>query len=109
MENYMARLPEEFQKEVTDVLMQEERESLHNWEAQQIIVKQKEQTIAQYVSETILTTRWYLVNGIIEDLKNSIQTDPEADNAETLSLAMDYYRLVNSFSKKLGRVMSRYN
>ncbi len=109
MEQYMARLPEEFQKEVTDVLMQEERESLHNWEAQQIIVKQKEQTIEQYVSETILTMRWYLVNGIIEELKNSIQTEPEADNGETLSLAMDYYRLVNSFSKKLGRVMSRYN
>ena len=109
MEAYMARLPEEFQKEVTDILMQEERESLHNWEAQQIIVKQKEQTISQYVSETILTMRWYLVNRIIEELKNSIQTEPDSDNGETLSLAMDYYRLINSFSLKLGRVMSRYN
>ena len=109
MDQYLARLPEEFQSEVTDILMQEERENLHNWEAQQIIVKQKEQTISQYVSETILTMRWYLVNAIIEEIKSNIQTEPEADNSETLSLAMDYYRLINSFSVKLGRVMSRYS
>ena len=109
MDQYLARLPEEFQKEVTDILMHEERETLHNWEAQSIFVKQKEQSISQYVAETILTLRWYLVHRIIDELKGEISPEPEADNSEPMSLAMDYYRLINSFSQKLGRVMSRYS
>lgn len=109
MEQYLLRIPEAFQGEVTDILMQEERENLHNWEVRQIFVKQKNQTVAQYVSETILTLRWYLVHRIIDELKNSVSAEPESDNTEPLSLAMDYYRLINSFSAKLGRVMSRYN
>ena len=31
------------------------------------------------------------------------------DNTDSLSLAMDYYKLINSFSTILGRVMSRYS
>jgi len=108
-EQYLQQLPDEFQPEVTNILMQEERETLDNWEVRQIYVKQKDQTVAQYVSETILTLRWFLVSGIIEELKSSISSEPEADNTEPLSLAMDYYKLINSFSQKLGRVMSRYN
>ncbi|HEX8562423.1 MAG TPA: DNA primase [Flavobacterium sp.] len=109
IDQYLAQLRPEFQQEVTDILMQEERETLHNWEAQNIIVKLKDQSIGQYVSETILTLRWYLVDRIIEELKDSISVEPDADNAEPLAMAMDYYKLINSFSQKLGRVMSRYN
>lgn len=108
LDQYLQRLPEEFQHEVTSILMAEEREKLDNWEVKQIYVKQKDQTIGQYVSETILTLRWFLVSGIIEELKSSISPEPEADNTEPLSLAMDYHKLINSFSRKLGRVMSRY-
>ncbi len=109
IEQYLAQLQPQFAKEVTDILMQEEREALHNWEAQNIIVKLKDQSISQYVSETILTLRWYLVDRIIEELKDSISREPDSDNSEPLSMAMDYYKLINSFSHKLGRVMSRYN
>lgn len=108
-EHYLMHLAPELAQEVTDILMQEERDLLHNWEGQNIIVKQKDQTISQYVSETILTMRWFLVDRIIEELKGELSSDPEVDNAETLSMAMDYYKLINSFSSKLGRVMSRYS
>ncbi|CAM3458608.1 DNA primase [Flavobacterium longum] len=108
LDQYLQRLPEEFQHEVTSILMAEEREKLDNWEVKQIYVKQKDQSIGQYVSETILTLRWFLVSGIIEELKSSISPEPDADNSEPLSLAMDYHKLINSFSRKLGRVMSRY-
>jgi len=107
MEHYLMRLAPEQAQEVTDILMNEEQDVLHNWEGQNIIVKQKDQTISQYVSETILTLRWFLVDKIIEELKGSVSAD--ADNSETLSMAMDYYKLINSFSAKLGRVMSRYS
>lgn len=109
-EQYLMRLDPEPAREVTNILMDEEREALHNWEAQQIIVKEKSQTIAQYVQETILTLRWYLVDKIISELKNSLSTaTPETDNTETLTMAMDYQKLINTFSLKLGRVMSRYS
>jgi DNA primase len=103
----LSQLQPEFSSEVTDILMHDEQMALHNWDAKQIVVKLKNQTIAQYVSETILTMRWFLVDKIIEDLKSGIS--PDEDNSETLSMAMDYYKLINTFSKKLGRVMSRYN
>ena len=109
MEQYLMRLNPEIAQEVTSILMNEEREVLHNWESQHIIVKQKDTTIPQYVTETILTLRWYWVNNIIEDLKVKITSDPVEDNTETLSMVMDYLGLTSMFSKKLGRVMSRYS
>ena len=109
IEHYLIHLKPEFASQVTDILMQEEREKLHNWEGQDIIVKEKEHTIAQYVSETILTLRWYLVHRIIDEITTGISQDPNADNSESLSMAMDYYKLINAFSAKLGRVLSRYN
>ena len=109
IEHYLMQLPQEFAQEVTDILMEDEKLALHDWGAQNIFVKQKNQTISQYVSETILTMRWYLVDKIIEELKGSILPDPTVDNSDTMSLAMDYSKLINSFSMKLGRVMSRYS
>lgn len=109
IEQYLMRLDPELAREVTNILMEDEREALHNWEVQQIIVKQKNQTISQYVSETILTLRWFLVDRIINDLKNSLNMEVTADNSEILMMAVDYQKLINTFSKKLGRVMSRYS
>lgn len=109
LDKYLMHLPEELAQEVTTVLMNEEREVLHNWEVQQIYVKQKEATISQYVTETIITLRWYLVNNIIDDLKNSVSNEPETDNSETLEMVMAYLGLTHIFSKNLGRVLSRYN
>jgi DNA primase len=109
IEHYLMQLPQEFAQEVTDILMEDEKLALHDWGGQNIFVKQKNDTISQYVSETILTMRWYLVDKIIEELKGSILPDPSLDNSDTMSLAMDYSKLINSFSMKLGRVMSRYS
>ncbi|WP_281226741.1 DNA primase [Flavobacterium aquiphilum] len=108
-EKYLMHLNSDFAQEVTDILMEDERLVLHNWEGQNIFPKNKNETIAQYVSETILTMRWYLVDKIIEELKNSVSNEPGSDNTEFMSMVMDYYKLINSFSKKLGRVMSRYS
>jgi len=109
IEQYLMHLQPEFAQEVTDILMEDERVILHNWEGQNIFPKTKHDSISQYVTETILTLRWYLVDKIIEEIKGSISSEPDSNNIEPLSMAMDYYKLINSFSKKLGRVMSRYN
>jgi DNA primase len=109
IEHYLMHLPSDFAQEVTDILMADEKVTLHNWEGQNIFPKTKDQGISQYVSETILTLRWYLVDRIIEEIKNSISSEPNSNNIEPLSMVMDYSKLINSFSKKLGRVMSRYS
>ena len=107
LEQYLMHLPPEYAQEVTDILMEDEKLVMHNWEGQNIFPKSKNDTIAQNVSETILTMRWYLVGSIIEELKNSISS--ETDNTEFISMIMDYNTLTTSFSKKLGRVMSRFS
>ncbi len=109
IENYLMRLSPELSQEVTTILMDDEKVSLHNWEAKQIYVKQKDKTVSQYVSETILTLRWFLVNKIIEEIKTNLSKELDCDNSENLSMVMDYSKLVNNFSSKLGRVMSRYS
>jgi DNA primase len=108
LEKYLMHLQPDFAQEVTDILMEDERVVLHNWEGQNIFPKSKNETISQNVSETILTLRWYLVGKIIDELKSSLSSEPDSDNTEPLSLTMDYNTLIHSFSKKLGRVMSRY-
>ena len=108
LEQYLMRLQTDFAREVTDILMEDERVVLHDWQGQNIFPKSKNETIVQNVSETILTMRWYLVGSIIEELKNSILSESNSDNTESMAMIMDYNMLVHSFSKKLGRVMSRY-
>ncbi len=108
LEQYLMHLQSDFAQEVTDILMEDERVILHNWEGQNIFPKSKNDTIVQNVSETILTLRWYLVGRIIEELKSSVLSEVNSDNTEPMSMIMDYNMLIHSFSKKLGRVMSRY-
>ncbi|WP_264522841.1 MULTISPECIES: DNA primase [unclassified Flavobacterium] len=108
LEQYLMRLQPDFAQEVTDILMEDEKLALHDWEGQNIFSKMKHETIAQYVTETIMSMRWFLVDKIIHELKSSIKPD-NSDNTELLSMVVDYSKLVNSFSKKLGRVMSRYH
>lgn len=109
VEQYLMQLSPEMAQEVTSILMEDENMALHNWEVKQIYVKQKDQTIGQYVTETILSLRWFLVNKMIEEMKQTIVNQETADNTETLIMVMDYSKLVSNFSSKLGRVMSRYS
>lgn len=109
LDQYVAQLPPELSATVTGILMQEEREFLHNWESKNILVKDKMQGIAQYVTETILTLRWYWVNKIIDELKKEISPEADSDNSNTLEMIVDYLGLTSVFSKKLGRVISRHS
>ncbi len=108
LEVYLARVAPEFSQEITSIVMDDERENLHNWESQNIFVKTKEQGISQYVSETILTLRWYLVNEMITQMRNSLQQTPAESHLEIVAEVMDYSRLAHNFSERLGRVMSRF-
>lgn len=107
IENFIMPLAPEIAQEITTIIMQNEQQSLHNWEAKNVFVKLKETSIEQYVSETILSLRWYLVQQLINEFKNSI-TPETTDTTTILSNIVDYQKLVHLFSKKLGRVLSVY-
>ncbi|MDP5202172.1 DNA primase [Flavobacterium sp. DG2-3] len=109
LDKYLMHLEPDFAQEVTNILMEDERLTIHNWEGQNIFPKQKSETIEQNVSETIFAMRWYLVSGIIAELKNSLLTNPQEDNSEVLGMVIDYSKLLNNFSKKLGRVVVPYH
>ena len=108
LEDYLKRLDQDMSLHVTNILMEEERETLHNWESQNIFVKQKTDGIGQYTSETILTLRMYLVNTIIEKYKNSLPGAEQDRAFEILSIIMDYTTLMKTFSKRLGQVTTRF-
>jgi DNA primase len=109
LDKYLMHLPPDFAQEVTNILMDDEKSVIHNWEGQNIFPKQKNETIEQNVSDTIFSLRWFLVSKIIHDLKNSLMTDPQEDNSELLMMVVDYQKLLNNFSKKLGRVVVPYH
>ena len=109
LEEYLMNLSSEFAQEVTNIIMENELNELSNWEGRNVFVKMKEVTTAQYVSETILSIRWFLVGQLVEELKHTVSKELDEDNSEHLRMTMDYNGLINSFSKKLGRVLSRYS
>jgi len=108
LENYLQQVKPELTDEITSIIMDDERYNLHNWEKQNIFVKGKDLGVQQYVNETILTLRSYLIFEIIEGLKKKIQENPEKAR-DLLTDVVDYNNLKHTFSSELGRVMSRFS
>ena len=91
--------------QVSSILMEDEKYSLHHWEKKDIYPKSKEHTIAQLVSETILTLRCYLIKKRIATLQKDTEED-QGDHSETLEEIMNYLQLNTLLNKKLNRVLS---
>ncbi|WP_411030249.1 DNA primase [Spongiimicrobium sp. 3-5] len=102
---FMAGLDSDIMDEVSSILMEEEKYTLHNWERKDIYPKDKKQGIAQLVSETILTLRCYLIKRRIAVLQKDTQEANE-DNRETLEEIVNYLQLNKLLNKKLNRVLS---
>lgn len=100
---FMNTLAPDLQQVATDIYMQDEKYYLHEWEEkQQIPVKAKTITVANYTNEHIVDLRWLLLGRLIQDLK--MQVSPEADNMEILMAVNDYNTLVNYLSRKMSRI-----
>tara|TARA_R110002020_G_scaffold152043_1_gene329499 strand:- start:57 stop:707 length:651 start_codon:yes stop_codon:yes gene_type:complete len=90
---------------VTDILMEEEKYSLHDWERNEIYVKEKEHSVSQVVSETILNLRRELVNQKIKELSDAIKEQNPDDVKIDLQDVVDYITLKKVISEKLRRVL----
>lgn len=108
IENYLQQLDNDHSQIVTTILMNEEKEALHNWETKQIYVKSKHQSIAQYVTETIVSLREYLINKLIVEMMNQIPASNEEQIEEIKANINDYNKLKVYLTNKVGRIRSTY-
>ena len=104
---FISSLDQEMANQISSILMEEERYTLHNWESKDIYPKKKETGIAQLVSETILTLRCFLIKKRMQTLqKTTAEQDQERDNRETLEEIINYIQLNKLLNQKLNRVLS---
>ena len=108
IENYLKNLPDQFAQEVTDILMEDERLTLHKWDDQNIFVKQKSETVSQHTSEIIISMREYLINKLILDLMSEFVEKPDSDQEELKVLINDYNKLKVNLTGTIGRIRSTY-
>lgn len=101
---FLSELDTETVQEVSSILMEEERYVLHDWERKDIYPKNKDNGIAQLVSETILTLRCNLIKGRIANLQKD--TEAKTENQEVLEEIMNYLQLNKLLNAKLNRVLA---
>lgn len=101
---------QEISTAVTDILMEEEKYSLSDWEKHDIYVKNKESFLPKLVMDVLYNLRRLLIAEKIHVLKSELQ-EPDAaevdmkDNQETLESIRDYTALKQLLFEKLNRVL----
>ncbi len=95
----------ELSNEITTILMEDERYSLDNWERMNIYPKGKKQSVAQLVSETILSLRCFLIEQKVLEFQQETLRNISEINREVLEEVKDYSGLKMLLSRKLNRVL----
>ena len=89
---------------VTGIIMDDEKYSLHDWERNQIIPKEKAHSIPQLVSQTILSLRCFLIDQKVAAFKEETLNE-NADPRSIMEDVKDYLGLKMLLSRKLGKVV----
>ncbi|MGB5944372.1 MAG: DNA primase, partial [Leeuwenhoekiella sp.] len=103
IDRFINNLEQEEAQLVSDIILNEEKYTLHRWDTKDIYVKQKKTTIDQVVTETILSLRQFYIFLKIEELAENIQ---KAKNSrEVLMEIKDYKTLDQILAHRLQRVL----
>ncbi len=105
VDTFINYLSSEVASQITAILMNEERYTLHDWERNEIHVKKKDMTIAQITSDTILNLRGFLIDQKIKELSEITKETTVKSHQETLQDIMDYIALRRLLSNRLNRVI----
>jgi DNA primase len=108
IDKYISETTPEITEKITSILMLDERETLHKWHLRKIVVDDKNITLEQHVSETILAYRLLLICKMLNENMNKVSQDSTVDNSEILVFNQDYCKLRDVIAKKLGRVLVRF-
>ena len=110
---FMQQLAPELSSDITDILMQDEKYKLDDWERNEIYVKKKANNVAQYVQDVILNLRRNLVNLKIASLMSvfkdsnseALSSNELVSTQDLLEEVMLYQKLKRIISQQLNRVM----
>ena len=105
LENFVNTLDPEVVYEITTILMDDERYSLSDWERKNIFPKAKDKTVAQLVSETILSLRCFLIDQKVMEFQQETINKKDVVNRNILEEVKDYSSLKMLLSRKLNRVL----
>ena len=102
IDNFINDLDSDSSKIVSDILINDDKYKLHDWERKNIYVKKIGSELSQLVNETILNMRRYLIDKKINELQESKKDE---DKLDVLEEVMSYYKLKKMLSARLNRVV----
>jgi len=105
LKDFVNKVDQDMANNVTTILMNDERYQLHDWERKNIFPKEKDQTIGQLVSETILSLRCFLIEQKVGEFKKDTEENRNDVNKNVLDEVMNYSNLKMLLSRKLNRVL----
>jgi len=105
LKNFVNTVNPEIASNITDILMNEERYNLHDWERKNVFPKEKSHSIAQLVNETILSLRCFLIDQKVSEFKQETLDNKSDINKNILEEVKDYSSLKMLLSRKLNRVL----
>ncbi|NNC45516.1 MAG: DNA primase, partial [Winogradskyella sp.] len=101
---FMKNLDQDAAKLVTGILMEDEKYTLHDWERNHIVTKDKTQSVAQLITQTILSLRCHLIEQKVSEFKQELLAETENKNT-IIEYVKDYVGLKMLLSRKLGKVI----
>ena len=102
IDNFINDLDSNSSKIVSDILINDDKYQLHDWERKNIYVKKIGSELSQLVNETILNMRRYLIDKKINELQEFKKGGSKQDVMEEV---ISYYKLKKMLSAKLNRVV----
>lgn len=103
IDKFMSELSDNQQLKVTNIVMDNEKYYLHDWEKNNIYPKTKKDSLSQLTIETILNLRCYLIDKKVNGFKN--QSSKESASENILEEVVNYSKLKKLLSEKLNRVL----
>jgi len=100
----LQELSDDSSKVLSDILMDDDKYRLDNWEKHNIFVTPKRQLDPLEVTHTILSIRKYLINDYIKKATQNITTEESTDLNELLEEVKNYHTLKVMIADRLERV-----
>jgi DNA primase len=102
---FMTKSDEETSRLISDILMDEDKYQLANWEKYDIKVHEKEETLAWHVIDVLLNLRRLWLLSLIDKQKEALKNVDDTTRTNIFNDIKDYLVLYKVVSKKLNRLV----
>ena len=100
----LNQLSDKSNKVLSDILMEDDKYRLDNWEKHNIFVTHKSQLDPQEVTHTILSIRKYLINDYIQEATRNLTSEEQKDPSGIIEEVHSYNTLKVMIADRLERV-----